>query len=110
MQSAPPGMQHTPPSAGSTPHRRGSPLPALRLRRPRSQRRRAPLPGHWHHAATILGPSFLQDPLYCHGFGRGFGRGEADVEEASYTGEAPISPPCSGMGWAWERTALPAEL
>ena len=32
------------------------PLPALRLRRPRSQRRRAPLPGHWHHAATILGP------------------------------------------------------
>ena len=32
------------------------PLPALRRRRPRSQRRRAPLPGHWHHAATILGP------------------------------------------------------
>ena len=32
------------------------PLPALRLRRPRSQHRRAPLPGHWHHAATILGP------------------------------------------------------
>ena len=36
--------------------------------------------------------------------------GEADVEEASYTGEDPISPPCFGMGWAWGRTALPPEL
>ena len=106
MQSAPPGMQHTPPSASSAPRRRGSPPTRSAPRRPRPQRRRAPLPGHRHHTVVILGLSFLQDPLYCHGFGRG----EADVEEASYTGEAPISPPCSGMGWAWERTALPAEL
>ena len=86
MQSAPPGMQHTPPSAGSTPHRRGSP--------PACSTPAAPsVPAPPCSTARPLAPCcnhprpFLQDPLYCHGFGRGFGRGEADVEQVPTQGK-----------------------